>query len=510
MRTPNRRHLNGTAGVALAALFAGQGLLFLWQAGLQADEVMFLAAVFDPVRAIWSWDGPLGRIPLMLMPYLGATKSLVWAAFAPWAPAGPLFVRLPAVLMGAVTVYLVYRLIAKLVSAEGALISAGLLAVDTAYIISSTYDWAPAAVQTLCVTLAAVLIAARGGRVRMRWALIGILFGLLVWNKAIALFNLAGFAIAALACLRGRIRIERGAAISGALGFLVGCLPLIVYNATHDFATWGVRETFVSRSVGFKLNAAFSTFDASVFNGYVFATDGAPLWMPRHNLMPLALLACAGCFFLVKAGSPGRRVLAFAWVALIAAFALMLPFRNAGSGPQHILLLYPLPQIIIGTTTASLVSRMHFAARIGVLAVALSCLAVTGAYAMQGWVSGFSVTWTDAVYRLRQQLARQHVRRVIAADWGIAEPLIALSRERIACTPAYTLNADSLKEMAETGALVVRHTDAAAIEPWQTADLRRLAGEVGIRLDPVSVVHDPHGRAVFEIDALSYAGTRDP
>ena len=96
------------------------------------------------------------------------------------------FVRLPMVLVGAVTILVFYKWAGIFAGPRGALLAAVLLATDPTFLLTDTFDWGPVALQHLLVVSGCFLIA----RGRLCWG--AFLFGLALWNKAIFLWTLAG------------------------------------------------------------------------------------------------------------------------------------------------------------------------------------------------------------------------------------------------------------------------------------------------------------------------------
>src|SRR5580700_11251712 len=93
------------AGPACATLFVLLGLCFIGRAGVQTDEALFAAALFRAWR-FFSIRLFHHNIPVMELSYLGALKTWLYAPiFLVWNPSAAV-IRVPAILMGALTVLL--------------------------------------------------------------------------------------------------------------------------------------------------------------------------------------------------------------------------------------------------------------------------------------------------------------------------------------------------------------------------------------------------------------------
>ena len=108
--------------LALFFCLAFIGLASAWisEIGVQSDEALFSAGIYPPL-------GPgvelLGKHrTLMLMSYVGAVKSYVWKPIVRNVGASAVATRLPAVLLGAITLWLFYVLMQRTLDARVALI----------------------------------------------------------------------------------------------------------------------------------------------------------------------------------------------------------------------------------------------------------------------------------------------------------------------------------------------------------------------------------------------------
>jgi len=491
-----------------------EALLFVPFAGFNADEVLFLSPLFPPHWSAFYWDTAFGRVPLMLMPYLGATKSLAYSLFAQWLPPSPMAVRLPVVLLSCATLCLFLRLVSRVADRRTAIVATALLAADTTFVLCTSLDWAPAAVQLFgWILLANLAVSAAERPTAGVLAAIGLLAGLLVWNKAVFLFSLAGALVAAGIVFREHIRrVSRRTLLILTCAFAVGCLPLVLYNASSGMGTWRAREALQDYGPGFKIGAAVRTLDGSIFNGYLFAEStamastmsGAVGKLPRHGLLAAALLASALVLPWAAADRRRRRLLHFAWMAALFTFLSMVPFRNAGAGPQHIVLLYPLPHLIVAATFVSSVDAAGWLRKLGIgVLAAVFCAGglLTVVYRLQMSANGLSVYWTDAIYGLDRELREQRVTNVVAADWGIEEPLRALCKGRIGIVPDDQVTPAALN--AGNRLRIVTHSAAFRLDPRRFGAVEESVRVAGVALLPVAHVSDAQGRVVFDIFSVA-------
>ena len=218
------------------------GLLILPIPGFQYDEVMFINALWHPQQALFSIHFHHYELPAMLMSYLGAVKSWLYLPILTVTGSSVWAVRLPMLLLAAVTILLAGRLLRRIQGRTAAMAVIVLLSTDVVFLVTSVFDWGPVVLQNFLL-VTALLCALRwfdSGRDRYAF-LLGLLLGLGLWNKALFLWNLSGLmigvAVLAFPTLR---RVWRWKAAGLLLaGLCLGCFPLLECNAKTSGSTFG-------------------------------------------------------------------------------------------------------------------------------------------------------------------------------------------------------------------------------------------------------------------------------
>jgi CBS domain-containing protein len=391
----------------------------------------------------------------MLMTYLGSVKSLLYVpilrVFGPTVYA----IRLPMVLAGATTVWLLFVLMNRLAGPAIALLSAALLATDPTFLLCTTFDWGPVALQILLFT-GAVFLLVRYIQQPNRWslAIAAFLAGLALWNKAIFVWSLVGLMVAMLIVFPRRVVHALGLrAIAVAVSALVlGALPLIAYNL-HNHAVTLTQNVHVATDVAWpKLGILRTTLDGSALFGYIVnlnpassARGGTPtptlaarlsaaLSYPRRTLFPFAI---AGSLLLLPFlwRSPLRDPALVALLFCVANYLQMFLTGGAGTSAHHVVLLDPAPHAFVALCFGGGVRQLRRVAS-GLLAgvgglLAGSNLLVTTTYLALFSLAGSPPIWTDAIGPLAASLARPAPRQVFVMDWGILASLRLLSRGRL-------------------------------------------------------------------------------
>src|SRR5437588_5480409 len=85
----------------------------------------------------------LGSVPLFIMPYLGALKAWIYAPIFGLFGVSALTIRLPAILIAAVTLLIFYQLMRAQLGPVWATIGLWIMMVDPANLFPSRLDWGP-------------------------------------------------------------------------------------------------------------------------------------------------------------------------------------------------------------------------------------------------------------------------------------------------------------------------------------------------------------------------------
>ena len=126
--------------------------LFLHLPGLHYDEVIFANAALGNIdNSFITYELKIGsvKVPLMIMPYIGALKALIYAPiFKIWDPS-PITVRVPVIILGLLTLIIIYKWVAPVLGHRTAWIATLLVATDPSYIYNCRVDFGPVALMML-------------------------------------------------------------------------------------------------------------------------------------------------------------------------------------------------------------------------------------------------------------------------------------------------------------------------------------------------------------------------
>jgi 4-amino-4-deoxy-L-arabinose transferase-like glycosyltransferase len=523
------------------SLFAGAACLFFFLAGrafiphlgIQNDEALFATVLYQPRAAEFTLHIGHSQVALMLMSYLGTLKAWIYSPIFRVFGTGVSALRDPVLLAGVASVWLFYMLLRRVAGERAAVIGCGLLAVDSLYLLTTCFDWGPVALQHLLL-VGGLLLLVRFYQTRQDLALAGgsFLLGLAMWDKALAIWMLAGMGVAGILTFRRQIfgvtTIRRVA--TGALAFALGALPLIIYNVDEKFPTFRSNMTRDTSNIPGKARMLMNTVNGQgLFDWLVNDNWEAPVphqpegWLqrasakisslaghPRHNLM---LYAFALALLLAPlARGDALRTILFALIAMAVAWAQMAVTARAGTSVHHAILLWPFPEMAIAVSFAA-ASRRLGRAGIPSLAAVLVVLIISGALVTNEYYTlmlrNGSQNWTDAIFKLSDYMKGVPSNGIYCADWGIMDGLRLLNRGKLPLNvgtdpirqPELSQDdRDYLKRViSEPSHVFIAHTKDYEVFQGVNAKLLKYAAASGYEREMVAVIPDGWGRPVYDV-----------
>src|SRR5579862_1965153 len=286
--------VHSRVGLAACSLFILLAILYIPYAGIQADEALFSAPLFPYIGKDLRLPLLPHHVPLMVMTYIGSLKTLLyWPIFRTFG-ANTWTLRVPVVLLGAITIFVFFQLARASGGTRAAAIGAFLLATDPVFLLTDTFDWGPVALEHVFLVTGCWFVYRFGSRFGQDagpnariWDLAAgcLCWGLALWNKAIFVWALSGIVAGGVLvfwpeikrCLKPRILAVAAAA------FVLGALPLVVYNLRHSNATVTENAHLDPRSVAGKWIQVHLAANGSSLFGYMTGDDWWPNPKPPHS-----------------------------------------------------------------------------------------------------------------------------------------------------------------------------------------------------------------------------------
>ncbi len=521
------------ADIVVPLLFIATGWCLLPYPGLYNDEVLFVGPQFNlPGAAVFEANIHRHTIPLMLLTYLGSLKSWLYMPILAVLEPSYVSVRLPVLLLGGLTVWLVVRLVESMHGRRAAWIAGLLIATDTSFILTTCFDWGPVALEHFLLVAGLLLLlkfAASGSRPALFFGFC--CFGLGMWDKALFIWMLSGIVVAAVVVFHREIWLRltwRNAGLAAA-GFCVGALPLLAYNAVSGFATFRSNSSFAFNEFRSKAAVLRTTWNGSAMLEF-FAS---PTWAdhPREAQGPAEHFSfklnsivgehptnrLAGAFLIALLLTPAlwftraRRPIAFCLIAIAVAWFQMAITKGAGGAAHHVVLLWPIPHIFLAVAFAEASLRLRkigaWVVVVAMLYLAAENLLVTNQYFYQLARYGPASHWTDAIYELSRSVGELKPSKVVIDDWGMSNQLLLLHRGQIHLEFAHDdfLSPTASEELQNWDrdrlqhGLWVGHTPA--YEEFRGANdkIVKKAASAGFHKELIKVISDRNGRPIFEI-----------
>ena len=497
--------------------FVLAGSALISYTGVEEDEALVAAPIFSQVPPLYRIRIFHQTIPLMLMDYVGAFKSwLYWPIFHVFAPS-PASLRFPVLIIGTIGIALFAFLVERVTGVCGAVAGALLLASDPIYLLTTEFDWGPVAIQHLML-IGACLFLFEFTR-RGSWTMLAAGFftlGLGVWDKAIFSWLIGGLVVASLIAFpKETIRrlTKRNIAIALA-SFLLGALPLLIFNIRSDWRTFRGGASFSAERLNTKIAVLQSSLNGSGLFGFMVngreqvqtvnepetrleraSTRLADLaGEPRSSFqLPALGIALVGGLLLSRSRGPTLFALAF----MATAWTVMAFTKNAGGSVHHVVLLWPFPQFVVAIVLAEIARRWN---RIGVavFAVAAASLCITNLLVINQYLAqldryGPAITWSDAIYPLSNSL-RNEPGDIFVVDWDIFGPLVLLNQGRLKLHTTLELG-----EAAISRAIFITHSPDLQFFPKANQQRESVAASRGYRKELLRLIADSRGRPVFQV-----------
>lgn len=510
------------------------GLLLIPCPGLQNDELFFSGPLYFPDAAFYNMQIGAGKIPLMVMSYTGALKTWLYAALFEFVEPNRWSVRVPVLLMGMATVWLTWLWVRRIAGLRAAAVATVLLATDTIFLMTNTFDWGPVALQH--ILLMSGLVAIQIWLATNSWRMLALayfLWGLGMWDKALLSWPLIGLAVASLCVFPAQtLRRLRVLPVTIALGsFLVGALPLVWYNIQRPGETATANAKFTTAGFGDKIMALRQTIDGTTLFGYMVYGKSAPrpraprtgterisVWISSHFgdhrrnwMLPAWVLSLLGLAGLWR--SAAWRPLVFLLLVCVIEWAQMAFNRGTGGASHHVILMWPFP-VVFAAIAFSAASRLIPRFGMPLLAAVTIFLAAENALTTNEYFAEFTVHggaggWTDAIYPLANSVEKDSASWIGLVDWGYLNQLRMLHEGDLplfippvppaGAQPSAAGRAELTEAIADSSRLFIEHTDDKQMFPGVNGRFRQAAADAGFLEHVERVISDRNGRPVFEL-----------
>lgn len=394
---PGQTRFPKRAGVGLALALVMPILLYVGLAGrlvtagvgYQMDEALYVESAVFLLRGgggappfmsnASSWVSLRSRrLPLMIIPYVGATKAYValplFAVFGISAEVA----RFSGVLLGSLGIAGLVLLVSIRVSPAAGLIAGVALAIHPSYLDFTVFDNGGVSVWMAGMGLMALaLVNDLRRRSTLSAILLGVAAGLAVWARANLLWLIAS-ALAAAVLIYGRRVLPNRRRLTALLaGAAMGVAPLVVYELRSWFETLrfisATHRPLSGHQIGQRLKGLCELMVSDGEQRGIWWGSPLPPWQIGVGGVLLALAALSA-FVRIRSSDPAvsRWWRAFATSGLFLTGILLT--SGLGVGQHHLVAVLPLA--VTALAILSIETGRRFRASIPVLAAAAAGLAV--------------------------------------------------------------------------------------------------------------------------------------
>jgi len=527
-------------------LFTGLATYQLALPGLHYDEAFEAVPAMQlllnqPVTSFRDNGIQLGGrlFPLMTQDYIGAINTYAAIPFFLLLGINPISLRIMAVFIGLLTLWLTYRLAHLLYDSLVAALAVLLLAVNPTFVFWSRQGVFVTSV-TAAIGLGVVLMWLSWWRTgARRFAIAGaFLLGLGLYAKFLFVWLIAALGLALIVLNLHRWR-ELGRRLLklpigwSVLAFFAGCAPLVIYNLQTGGTVHSVGDNLTTSYYGTN-NLALIPNLLERLKQIAVVLTGSHFWYlggTYVNWVSLFVFLAAlgitlGAWVIVRNRDEVRRVLLpFVVVGgvIIASCATV-----SALWMTHFAILVPWPALAVAAAIGLVVRRYELCVvRSRASLILILTLAVVAAswfidvvnvarYHQALSTSGGLGTHSDAVEDLASWLEADGRRGapVVAMDWGISAPVTFLTLGAV--TPVEAFGYDWETDADFTARLERFINQPASLYLWRAPDevifnrggeFRRLYEPLGLEEDILEAFYERSGRPVLGVTLLVPEGT---
>ncbi len=454
------------------AIYLICSLSYIDKPGLYYDETLFVnVALGNEDGSFIDLEAPIGpyRIPVMLMPYIGALKSYFYFPIFKIFGTSPATVRIPPILLALITFALTFLTVRNTLGLRTALATIVLFATDPAFIFINKLDLGPIGLMMLFKMLSLFLL--------FRWLkhgqpvylyLAAFVIGLGIFDKAVFLWYVAAVTISFTVLFWPHLKtiLTWKKLALCALIIVPFMIPSIISNVRSSWNIFNERKvlnteiikTFEHRRVLFNDTLNGIAIYEWVNSEFFFSkptrtsTDAMTRFDELLRRFPLQKTLMAYGAILIVLLVPivtlldwieNRRYFLFYFLLLILT-ASFIYITEMATGPHHIMMLYPFHQILLaGLLFARKTDPVHpdnskkgipflkYLQAFCFILLLFSNLVVDARYLTSFALKGGAGAWSDSIYKLAEYAETRKDKTFLLMDWGLGNPLLVLNRKRI-------------------------------------------------------------------------------
>ena len=419
--------------------------------GPHHDENFFIKPVFRPDWAHASVTLFNHQIPLMLMPYTGAPKVLLYQAiFSVYQPS-LWTLRLPMLAMILASIFLMRAAFHRLGFKKAGDLFAILLLTSPMILFTTVYDWGPVCLQMFCLAAAFYCWS----RLTPGWLFLSAFFcGFGAWEKMTFVICYGPlFAVLFLIALK-KFPQPKTVFLCVA-GLILGASPLLYYNylaaaqPVTSLLSWEATAPVFTLKFQLLGRALIGSSLVGYLTAPQFYWPQIPSLFLREFARILAYLLSLGSYAhwltiaVIAAATltPGKTRLLRCLILLAGtiSWSTMAAFQNLGSAAHHTVLFLPL----IFALLVLAFEDAHPVRFLLAIVLLFNCASFADML-FRITYQPIPTVWSPAILQAAQRVIKESPSAVFTDDWGLENAVVLLSGGKI--VPLDGVNAESIKQ----------------------------------------------------------------
>ncbi len=419
--------------------------------GLYFDELIFVDAAQGNPDTAWI-HMRLGSVPFFIIPYLGALKAWIYAPVFRLFGVSALTVRLPVILIAALTLLIFYRAMRRELGVVWAAIVVWIMAVDPANIFPSRLDWGPTVLMHLFqASILALWFSYRNKPKLWKIGLVFVCCGLGFFDKFNFVWLVSAFVIGVFLCYPDSVKdlwisssksVRWAALIFVSIGLatmLYLTLPLIKLQ----FLMAEALNPHLRLRLSFDLLQ--STLSGAAVAGVIFGSLAGMI-----QVIPFWLIVVDGCLalaslFLAMSNAEARENRKNGIFCLLIGLLIFLQIviTPQATGPHHHSMIFPLPLLAFAFLARSLYDHFRTKKLSQVVAfitgAVATCIFLGNIHNTKVYLSHFrndpryAPLWSPEIYSLSRYINEHgfESKKIICADCCVNNQLRALAPKKL-------------------------------------------------------------------------------
>src|SRR5260370_5559385 len=288
------------------------------------------------------------HFPLMTMRYIGAVKDYLCLPLFAIFRHHTSVIRVVSMLLAVFGIWAFAKLICYYAGPPAAAITAVIIAINPAYVYSTTFDSGSVAIYVAAIGLLCLAIShylRTQTPAAAFW--VGAAMGFGIWARSNFLWMIAALILAALIVFGKRLLLPAAHWMRWAAGATVGGFPFLLYQLLSKGGSWRSLSTFYSHgTLQERVSTRLVMFSETLLSDreHPAMWDGPSMPDWQHCLAPSIALAC--CLYCLIARTDRNRphaILTRTLALLFLFYGAMLLLSSALVSEHHLFALMPMP-----------------------------------------------------------------------------------------------------------------------------------------------------------------------